>query len=577
MHETARPSERYGTGSTGTPPMGDRWSGNGRGLSLAWRRATNRIGLILLGVALVSVPADAQTAGIWISPAELAARPTSGAGWTSLLNAANKTCTTPDLSNQDDNANVCVLANALVYARTGDLKSRLDVVDAIWKIVGAGAYNGRALALGRELGAYVISADLINLRNYDASLDDVFRETIRRLLTTPTIDGPKNLIACHEGRPNNWGTWCGGSRAAVAAYLGDAAELARVAKVFKGWLGDRASYAGFTYGDLAWQFNPTQPVGINPKGSTKQGYSIDGVLPDDQRRGGSFTWPPPKEDYVYGALEGALMQAVILSRAGYDTFNWQDRALLRAYEWLNGQAQYPAVGNDTWQPHLVNFYYQTRFAAPMPATPGKAMGWTDWTHYPPPTSSPTNTKPTVSIATPLNNSSVTQGALISFSGSATDTQDGTLTSKLAWTSSLDGAIGTGGAFSKALSVGTHVVTAAVTDNGGLTASAQITVTVTATSTPPPTTTPLLAVRGYKVNGFAYADLTWAGLKSSTVDVRRNITKIAPAVANTGSRTDAIGTTTGTYTYKVCEAGTSVCTPRVSVTVTSSGISVGQPY
>ena len=37
-------------------------------------------------------------------------------------------------------------------------------------------------------------------------------------------------------------------------------------------------------------------------------------------------------------------------------------------------------GDDTWQPHIVNYYYGTDFPAPTPSRPGKNVGWTDWTH-----------------------------------------------------------------------------------------------------------------------------------------------------------------------------------------------------
>jgi len=325
-------------------------------------------------------PTAAQTRGIWISAAEVKALPMSGPAWTSLTKAAAATCRTPDLSNQDDPANVCVMAKALVYARTGDAKLRLAVVDALWDVIGSLPYDGRALALGRELAAYVIAADLIDLRGYDPVLDDQFRATIKTLLRTPTTGGPENLIDCHEKRPNNWGNHCGASRAAVAAYLGDTAQLARVAQVFKGYLGDRASYVGFSYGELSWQCDPTKPVGINPKGCTKGGHPLDGVLPDDQRRSGTYQWPAPKENYVYEALQGALAQAVILRRAGYDVFNWQDQALLRAFQWLYTQASFPATGDDSWEPYVINKYYGTNFAAPVPSRPGKNVGWTDWTH-----------------------------------------------------------------------------------------------------------------------------------------------------------------------------------------------------
>ena len=304
----------------------------------------------------------------------------SGSAWSALVGAASKSCGIPDLSDQNNAANVCVLAKALVYARNGDVKLRIAVGDALWHVVTAGTYSGTALALGRELGTYAVAADLIDLKTYDPTLDAAFRTRIRALLTTPTSGGPKTLVECHEKRPNNWGTHCGASRVAVAAYLGDTATIARVAQVFKGWLGDRASYAGFSWGDLSWQCNASQPVGINPKGCLKSGRSIDGVLPDDQRRGGTFRWPPPKENYAYEALQGALMQAVILQRYGYDTFNWQDRALVRSFAWLHTQAGYPPDGDDTWQPHIVNWAYKTAYPAPLPSRPGKAMGFADLTH-----------------------------------------------------------------------------------------------------------------------------------------------------------------------------------------------------
>ena len=318
--------------------------------------------------------------GLWVSRDQLLARPTSGAAWTSLKSAADCGCGTPNLGDQEDPVNVCVMAQALVFARTGTASYRASVATALRAIAEGGTYSGRALALGRELAAYVIAADLVDLRSYDAALDSSFRSKIRSLLTTRTTGGPASLIECHEKRPNNWGTHCGASRAAVAAYLGDAGELARVAAVFKGWLGDRASYASFSYGALDWQCNPSAPVGINPKGCRKEGRDIDGVLSDDQRRGGGFTWPPFQENYTWEAMQGAMAQATILQRAGFDAFNWQDQALLRAARWLHEVDGYPCQGDDTWQSHLLNFYYRASFPAPVPSHPGKNVGWTDWTH-----------------------------------------------------------------------------------------------------------------------------------------------------------------------------------------------------
>jgi len=334
--------------------------------------------------ASATAVAQSSDAGIWISPAEVARLPTSGPAWTYLLSEANQACGRVDLSDQEQRTNVCVMAKALVFARTGTRTYRSDVVTAINQIVSSGTYRGRALALARELGAYVVAADLIGLKNYDPALDRSFREKLRVLRTTFTSEGPSNLIECHEKRPNNWGTHCGATRAAIAAYLGDTADLARTAKVLKGFLGDRASYAGFNFGgpenNLTWHCDPTRPVGINPAACVRNGRVIDGVLPDDQRRAGTYTWPAPQENYVWEALQGVIGQALILSRAGYPVWDWENRAILRAVKWLYDVNGYPAEGDDTWMPHVVNRAYGTSFAAQVPARPGKNFGWTDWTH-----------------------------------------------------------------------------------------------------------------------------------------------------------------------------------------------------
>ena len=70
------------------------------------------------------------------------------------------------------------------------------------------------------------------------------------------------------------------------------------------------------------------------------------------------------------------------------------------------------------------------------------------------------------------------GDPITFSGTATDPEDGDLTASLGWASSLDGSIGSGGSFStSSLSLGTHTITASVADTEGLPGSDEITLTV----------------------------------------------------------------------------------------------------
>ena len=90
----------------------------------------------------------------------------------------------------------------------------------------------------------------------------------------------------------------------------------------------------------------------------------------------------------------------------------------------------------------------------------------------------TNTAPTVTLVAPANGATFRTSNLISFQASAADNEDGNLTSSIAWSSELDGSLGTGGSFTKRLSPGTHIVTAKATDAGGLTRTASVTVDVT---------------------------------------------------------------------------------------------------
>ena len=168
-----------------------------------------------------------------------------------------------------------------------------------------------------------------------------------------------------------------------------------------------------------------------------------------------------------------------------------------------------------------------------------------------------NTAPSVTIASPASGTSYASGASVSFSGSASDTQDGSLTSRLAWTSNLDGALGTGGAFSKVLTVGSHTVKATVTDNAGLTTVRQVTVTINAPSSGS------LKATGRKSKGSQSVDLSWNGLSGGSLDVYRNSTKWT--TVNDGTETDPLSKRGGgTYNYKVCVAGTSTCSNTATV-------------
>ena len=88
-----------------------------------------------------------------------------------------------------------------------------------------------------------------------------------------------------------------------------------------------------------------------------------------------------------------------------------------------------------------------------------------------------DTPPVVAILAPVSGAIVTAGTAIQFRGTAVDVPDGTISSKLTWSSNISGAIGTGGSFARALPAGTHTITAKVRDSLGYTTARAIIVYV----------------------------------------------------------------------------------------------------
>lgn len=90
-----------------------------------------------------------------------------------------------------------------------------------------------------------------------------------------------------------------------------------------------------------------------------------------------------------------------------------------------------------------------------------------------------NRAPTVTISAPANNASLVAGQAVTLTGAATDPEDGALSGPaLAWSSSRDGALGTGSPLSVAtLTAGTHTLSVVATDSGGNTGTATVSLTV----------------------------------------------------------------------------------------------------
>jgi subtilisin family serine protease len=111
------------------------------------------------------------------------------------------------------------------------------------------------------------------------------------------------------------------------------------------------------------------------------------------------------------------------------------------------------------------------------------------------------------------------------------------------------------------SAGTYTVTLTASNAYGSDVESKVGyVSVQASST----TGITLSVRGYKVKGVQYADLTWSGAAGTNVDIYRNDAYVDSTVND--AYTDYIGKKGGgSYTYKVCEAGTTTtCSNEVTI-------------
>ena len=145
----------------------------------------------------------------------------------------------------------------------------------------------------------------------------------------------------------------------------------------------------------------------------------------------------------------------------------------------------------------------------------------------------------------------------SFDGSGSTDTDGSIAS-YSWSFGDGTAPAAGAAPAHSfVQAGTYSVTLTVTDDDGDATTSTRTVTVS---------NPIvnLTARSYKSGRTWAVALSWTGALSSQVDVYRNGTRIT-TTANDGSHTDSISKK-GTYTYKVCEAGASICSTNLSVRV-----------
>ncbi|MCH7587930.1 MAG: hypothetical protein IIC78_07840 [Chloroflexi bacterium] len=325
--------------------------------------------------------------GIWISPAEIMALPTSGPLWKEVKTAADKLPAATAFGGHGSTHDVYTMAAALVAVRLDDDGRRRIVADEILEAVSNKVeQDGNSLSLTRTAAGYIISADIIDLKIFDPSIDAIFRDWVQYVVYDLKLDGATQLDKHYKA--NNHGTQAAVVRLAADLYLGKMDDFSVAAEMLKAWLGDPNTFTGsFNWGNLCWQADPLNPVGINRAGSrmTVAGAlrDVDGLQPDEQRRAGcpADQWPPPEDVHVWGGLQGIVGQMHILSRHGYEAWDWANQAALRALIWqfdpVRGDS--PASGDDLFILPMIDCVYGSNFWNGGTVGHGKQVGWSAWT------------------------------------------------------------------------------------------------------------------------------------------------------------------------------------------------------
>ncbi|MFC1619591.1 FlgD immunoglobulin-like domain containing protein [Candidatus Neomarinimicrobiota bacterium] len=333
-----------------------------------------------IGILLFSSICFGQI-GLWTSAEELADKPMTGLPWDELIAGADAAASADaTVSDQDSNNNAQILAAAIVFARTGNDSYRAKVIDACQRLANAGKPDDRTLAWARETGAYALAADLVGYRNA------AFETWLRNMAEEYVATDNRTLLYMFKLRPNNWGTQGFGSLCAIYAYLQDTTRLSEVRDYWiqsvTGPKPEDLDYGGPDE-DFSWHLDQNDPRLINPKGAVKQGLNIDGIIPDDMRRGTSFTNPPAHTGYAWETLQGLVSGARILQRVGMPIWDVADSAIYRAgyalqVRWENQFGSWKAEEDDLWMLAFLDDAYGTDWAENQPERlwrHGKNAGW----------------------------------------------------------------------------------------------------------------------------------------------------------------------------------------------------------
>lgn len=304
----------------------------------------------------------------YLGPA-VAGLPMTGSAWDGVRSAAAGTWARPDLCDRGNKADVQALAGALVYARTGQASYKAKVVAALQAAMATqrDGCSSAVLALGRQLGGWVLAADYVGYR------DPAFVSWLRQLRTRE-IGGHSRwhqLRFTAGNSANNWGIWALASVIAADRYLGDSPALAQDWAIFKGY-GD-GTHTFQPTSDYLRGWNCTTYFAIEPGHCGKPDHN--GAPVEDASRSGNTT--TPDAGYVNEAVSGLAVQAMLLGRAGYPAWSVNTNQLRRVADFLVRTGTWNAESVAYFAAYMLNATYGTSYPA-RAGNGGRMFGFTDW-------------------------------------------------------------------------------------------------------------------------------------------------------------------------------------------------------
>ena len=184
-----------------------------------------------------------------------------------------------------------------------------------------------------------------------------------------------------------------------------------------------------------------------------------------------------------------------------------------------------------------------------------------------------NTTPSIGISSPGDGSVFTAGQVLTFGGYASDPEDGSLSHLIAWTSNIDGSLGTGASLSSSqLTPGQHVISATVTDSVGAIATAQATIQINAVTNTPPEVTILAPSNGASIPDSQAISLQATAFDAQDGDLSSKVRWLSNVSGYLGQGAGITAfLTPGTHviTAQVQDRTTAVGSSSVTITVTAN--------